>query len=209
MSESERRRRMRYDRVLIESARILAPQFDDAVLYFTGAQIELLRNVTQYLRRLETYVAEYHLGYYLTPTVADYDDLLAIVSDMEETLMGNENVIFGYRETLFGQSQSTVSGAGDKVLYFNTVPEGEVWRIEAFNARNEDTSCSRIQLVAAYPSGDTVVRRQENPAIDELVTYDGMLTLFDDCTLKAELYDCADGDFIRAELRGYIMDVPI
>lgn len=126
---SERRRKYRYDRILIESARILSPQFDAAVLYFTGAQIELLRNVTQYLRKLETYVAEYHPGYYLTPDESDYDDILAIVADLEETLMGNANVIFGYNDNLSERIYEDSDVNDDFTIETTQVPEGEMWRV--------------------------------------------------------------------------------
>jgi len=127
MSESERRRKYRYNRVMIETERILDPQFNDAVVFLTGAQIEMLRNVTQYLNRLDTYVSEQFLGYYLAPTVEDYDSILEIVADLEETLMGNENVIFGYNAVLqeFHNVQSDVND--DFVTSCAQVPEGEVW----------------------------------------------------------------------------------
>lgn len=208
MSESVRRRKYRYDRVLIESSRILNPQFDDAVVYLTGAQIEMLRNVSQYLNRLDTYVAEYNPGYYLTPTAADYDDLLEIVADLEETLMGNPNTLFGYKDTKNLANSDTVSGIGDRTLYSGPVPAGQVWRIEAFNASNEDTACSKIELMAGLPAGDSIVHRVLNPGVDELVSWNGMLTLKAPNNLLATFHDCADGDHISFDAHGYRMDIP-
>ena len=88
MSEPSHRRTYYRKRILIESARILAPQFDDGLLCITGAQIEMLRNLMPYLKRRSTFVSSYQVGHYFIPNDADWDDIQAIVADLEETLMG-------------------------------------------------------------------------------------------------------------------------
>lgn len=208
MTDPTRRRRYRYDRIVIEKARILDAQFDDAVLFFTGAQIELMRNMTEYLRRLETYCSDYHLGYYLTPTPEDYDSLMAIVASLEETLMGNPNTLFGYKGTKHLDNSTTVSGAGLKQLSTGTVPADELWRMETYDARNEDTVCSRIQLLIGSGTGSTIVHEVDNPGADELVQWTGLITLPPGASLIAKFYDCADGDKIKMEARGYTMAIP-
>ena len=54
----------------------------------TGAQLEMLRNLTQYLHRRSTFVAETHEGYYLAADNDDWDSIQAVVAELEETLMG-------------------------------------------------------------------------------------------------------------------------
>lgn len=88
MSEVERRRAFFAGRVLIETGRVLDPQFDDSLLCLTGAELELLRNVTAYMHRPETFVDSYHDGYYIMPDDDDYDTLQAVVAGLEEKLMG-------------------------------------------------------------------------------------------------------------------------
>lgn len=90
MTDALRRKRYVESRVLIETGRVLSPQFLDATLYITGAELELLRNMMAYLNRESTFVSEYGDGYYLTPTVAEWDALQAIVAHLEEMLMGEE-----------------------------------------------------------------------------------------------------------------------
>lgn len=86
---NEWRRKAYYDkRVLIDTERILDPQFDDSVLCLTGAQLELIRNLMQYLHRRSTFASEYELGYYLAPTEQEWDNLQVIVADLEDTIMG-------------------------------------------------------------------------------------------------------------------------
>lgn len=120
MSESWRRKTYYDKRVLIETARILSPQFDDSLLCITGAQLEMLRNLTQYLKRRSTFVSAYHEGYYDAPTEAEWDNLQAIVADLENTLMGCEeltNAVLGMAaelacicQALQGQLASTQPG---------------------------------------------------------------------------------------------------
>lgn len=93
MSTEWRRKTYYKPRVMINTARILDPQFSDGLMCITGPQIEMLRNVTQYLRRRSTFASEYHEGYYLAPDTSDWDDIQAIVSDLEETLMGCEELM--------------------------------------------------------------------------------------------------------------------
>ena len=90
MSEDWRRKSYYDPRVTIETDRVLTPQFADSVLCLTGAQLEMLRNLTAYLKRRSTFVSEYHDGYYLAPTNEQWDALQAIVADLEDTIMGCE-----------------------------------------------------------------------------------------------------------------------
>jgi hypothetical protein len=90
MSEDWRRKGYYDPRVLIDVPRVLDPQFYDSVLCLTGAQLEMLRNLTAYLARRSTFVSEYHDGYYLAPDNDEWDAIQAIVADLEEAIMGCE-----------------------------------------------------------------------------------------------------------------------
>lgn len=87
MTDILRRKRYVENRVLIETARILNPQFKSTILYVSGAQLEVLRNLMEYLNRRTTFASEYFNRYYLSPTAEEWDSLLAIVADLEEKLM--------------------------------------------------------------------------------------------------------------------------
>lgn len=100
MSEVWRRKTYYKPRVMIETVRILSPQYDDALLCITGAELEMLRNLTQYLKRRSTFVSEYQEGYYLAPSTADWDDVQAIVANLEEKLMGCEELMQVFTDML-------------------------------------------------------------------------------------------------------------
>ncbi|GAG90115.1 unnamed protein product, partial [marine sediment metagenome] len=88
MSEVWRRKSYYEPRVLIDTSRVLTPHFDDALVCLTGAELEMLRNLTQYLHRRATFAASYQETYYYAPTEAEWDDIQAIVANLEEKLMG-------------------------------------------------------------------------------------------------------------------------
>lgn len=87
MADELRRRGYVEGMVLMETERILDAQFKSTILEVTGAQLEILRNLTAYPNRRESFVSEYHPQYYLIPTDAEWDNLLAIVANLEERLM--------------------------------------------------------------------------------------------------------------------------
>ena len=93
MTESWRRKAYYDKRVLLDVDRILDPQFDDILVCLTGAQVEMLRNMMQYLHRRSTFVSEYENEYYLAPTSAQWDTLQDIVADLELTLMGCPEIV--------------------------------------------------------------------------------------------------------------------
>lgn len=82
-----RRREYFEGQVLIETDRILDPQFKSTIVTVSGAQLELLRNLMAYLNRESTFVSQYGDRYYLTPTVSEWDNLLTVVASLEEKLM--------------------------------------------------------------------------------------------------------------------------
>lgn len=205
---SEERRGYRTNRVLIESDRILSPQFDDAVVFLSGAQIEMLRNMTQYLRRLDTYASAYHPTHYLTPDVSDYDAILAIVSDLEEVLMGNPNTIWGYKDTVSIIEDRWNAWVGDNELSEAVVPEGEVHKVEAISARNFDSVCSRIIIRIEAVGRDIVLADVASPAADIPVLWNGSITLIESERIAVDFEGCTVDDHIGFYGIAYQMDVP-
>ena len=73
---------------MVETARVLNSGFDATIICLTGAELELLRNMTQYLHRRSTFVSEYHENYYLAPDNNEWNELDALVANLEDKLMG-------------------------------------------------------------------------------------------------------------------------
>ena len=208
VSESERRRNYRYNRVLIDSERILDPQFDDAVVFLSGAQVEMLRNVTQYLRRLETYVDERHLGYYITPDATDYDDILEIVADLEETLMGNPNTIWGYAAQWAEWLGETKSGDGAFFAVTAAVPADYVYVLQSAFVRNATTAKPAASITAYVDAKDYTLARALTLAGTAPLEWNGCITLKEGDYIKMYIAGCLNGDSIRSGVVGYKMVVP-
>lgn len=208
MSEAERRRNYRYDRVLIETTRILSPQFNPAVVYLTGAQIELLRNMTQYLRRLETYVTTYAEGYYLTPTVADYDDLLAIVADLEETLMGNDNTIWGYEDTIFASVGRvlTADATYNRILF--TCPAGYIYIIHGVSSINMTTALETRHRINDGAAAHEIAVVDPQPADKWMITGPVRYVLKEGDYLMVSMFGALTGDETYVRAFGIKMKVP-
>jgi len=140
MSEAERRTRYVLGRILIESSRILSPQFGAQGISLSGAQVELLRNITAYLRRDTTFVDEYHGGYYLRATTSDFDDIQATVADLEDKLMAVENTLWGYNDRLVYPESEVCDNASYFTVSIGPVPSDEVWSIENALVRHDHGS---------------------------------------------------------------------
>jgi len=193
---------------MIEAARILSPQFDDAVLYFTGAQIELLRNVVEYLRRLETYTVEYHLGYYLTPTVEDYDDLMSIVANLEEKLMGNPNTIWGYKDTYSEVTAYTYYSTGGKQQQSDAVPEGYVYVLTGLSCYFTSGTCSAMYLQLETEHYTLRMAYDASPTVNVPLFVSGAFPLKEGEFITAAFVVDSQPCAVRLDLAGYKMVVP-
>ena len=208
MSEIERRRRYRYNHVLIESARILDPQFSDAVVFLSGAQIELLRNVTQYLNRQDTYVAEYEGNYYLVPTDEDFDSIQAIIADLEETLMGNPNTIWGYKDQWF--ANPTEISVGDSATYVETsaVPAGYVYVLEHYTYYHTAGIACNCNLIANLGGANPII--DSAPAVpSDDPQYDNVrITLKEGDTIQLRVTGLPVDELATLRCLGFQMVVP-
>ncbi len=205
---TEQRRKYAHNRVLIESARILSAQFDDAVIYVSGAQLELLRNVTQYLNRITTYVDEAHVDYYLVPDAEDFDDILSIVADLEEVLMGNPNTIWGYKEQWYEQKVGTSTGESTTKAITTAVPAGYVYVLENVFFYHSDTTTRACQLYADVQTGNVSLWAAPSQPADESIKLPANVTLKEGDTVVWNIEQLADTKTCLLRVLGYKMVVP-
>lgn len=141
------------NRVLVDAKAFLNPQFADAVLFLTGGHIELLRNLMQYANRRTTWVSDYYVGYYLSPDDFDWDLIQRRVAELEYTLMGNNNVIWGYTDRYADSVTELSMPAGNSDILGAVVPEGEVWEVTGLSFETTSTSCTGVRV--GYDAGAT------------------------------------------------------
>lgn len=208
MTDTARRRKYSEDRVLIESSRVLSTTFGPAVIYLTGPQVEMLRNVAQYLRRQETYVAAYASGYYLTPTVEDFDDVLAIVADLEETLMGNPNTIWGYSDRWTQFKMATSTGAYFTYCVTSEVPAGYVYVLEHWNAYHLADDPLGVLVGLGSTASTPVLYDAPNVAGNDIIKQSEYLTLKEGDVLAVRFTSLPEGDGARLRVWGHKMIVP-
>jgi len=208
MSESERRFRYVSDRVLVDAGRILDPQFDDALVYLTGAQVEMLRNVSQYLDRRQTYVTNYGPGYYLCPADEDFDTILAIAADLEETLMGNPNTIWGYFDRVAETDFAISTGDALTVVESTHVPAGEVWVMNVVQSFHSDATPRSCTIAGRSAAAAVAMNFNAAQTEDEMLLWTGSIILKEDDYVRCSATNLATGETIIGTFWGYKMKVP-
>lgn len=209
MTNGDRRARYNSSRVLIEASRILGePQFPNAVLFLSGIELELLRNLTQYLHRSETFVDEYHDDYYLYPDAADMDDIDGIVAALEETLMGNPNTIWGYLDRLHSVEDDTITEGTGFFQNHDAVPAGEVWRVVGYNLWTNLDGSATIPFAILGGAACAMSTTMYPSANAYIVVAPFDLIMKEGDNLRVNWGGLVVGQRIISNLWGYKMDVP-
>lgn len=153
MSEDWRRKKYYRSRVLIDTDRILNPQFDDALVCITGPQLEMLRNLTQYLHRRSSYVSEYGATTYLGPSNDEWDIVEDIVADLELALMGCEEMLAELRAISRAIRGITGPSSITPGLIENFVDSGELQWEDDYGTdtiAGDAKRCATAQLVWSF-----------------------------------------------------------
>lgn len=209
MSEATTQRRYSDLIVLVEGARVLESSFPTIGLVLTGSELEILRNMMNYATRRTTYVEAYHDSYYLAVTDDDWLDIETIVSVLEGKLMGNENTLWGYNESLYLRQASTVSGTTVFDQRHTTVPEGEVWIVTGVTWLSLMAGGSvNIQVKSA--AIDYPVTKTQTWTVDEWSGESGLyLVLKEGDLVEFAFYDLAEGQHVKSNVNGYKMKVEV
>lgn len=202
------RRKYVYGRVLIDVARVLSSNFPAVTIVLSGEQLEMLRNVTQYLSAETTYVDAYFTDYYETPSAEDMDSVLSIVADLEVKLMAETNVPWGYYVRWYEIKTDGDADLGTNDLWTDAVDEGYVYVLEFADAANLDSVSTH--LFAAGSGTDLVVFHASFDAPSGLSTLTGMtrITLREGDRIRVRFANCTAGDSLQARFWGYKMRVP-
>lgn len=195
-------------RVLVNAKTFLNTEFADAVLFLTGGHIELLRNLMQYANRRTTWVSDYYIGYYLSPDDTDWDLIQQRVAELEHTLMGNNNVIFGYNERITEDLGGIKSGDGQYAELSTAVPAGYVHRIEAVTIRNNTMARGGTGIWLYDGSDYYAIAYELSPSLSVPLLAVGPFTLQEGDQVNVRMGSCLNGDSIEAGLWGYAMEVP-
>jgi len=195
------------DRVLIDVKRILTPQFAGITIRIDGAQVELLRNIVSYLHQERTFVSEYHGTYYLTASDADFDDLSAIVADLEEKLMGNKNTIFGVSIRLHEFLDATKSGDGQFNVASTVVPAGEIHVVESASLSNYTRDAGISSITVSSAAGAHVIKGATTMTRYIPLLNDESIVLWAGDYIRFIVNTCLDNDDMRCGLWGYIMEI--
>ena len=208
MSEVERRTKYVEGRILIDAARVLSSPFYDGVLYFTGAQIEVLRNLAHYADRIETFVDEYDATSYLVPDNDDWDDIQAIIADLEETLMGNPNTLWGYASGWNEEDTEVSTGESYTQAETAAVPAGYVYVLEHWTVLHNQGTALGVTL--KVDGANTLPTLFDAPALASMDLAYGTthITLTEDDHIHFRVYGLSSGKNAILRAWGHKMIVP-
>jgi len=201
------RRNYRQGRMYIEAARILNPQFDGIELELTGAQVELLRNVTMLFHSQDAFVDAYHNGYYMNASDTDYDDIQAIVADLENKLMGGQTMLWGYHDTYREEQYDLDADTATITLTFSIVPADEIWVITQWVVVNEDTRTTNNTLKVSLPTASFDVASVHPDAPNHRTGTSVFVPLKTGERLEIRVEGCQQDDVIYGWVTGYKIDV--
>jgi len=208
MSEEEQQFGYVYDRILIESSRVASSDFPDILVWLTGQDLEILRNIVSYATRRTTFVNEYHDSYYKVADDTDWAIIESIVAELEYKLMGNGNVPFGFNDVYQEAEFDDDVGSPTTELTFSLVPEGEVWVITQWVAVNEDTRTTNNMLRVETPTAVfNCAARHPDVANHKVGTSVHVVIDFGQ-RVQVVFEGCSMGDVVRAWISGYKMMVP-
>lgn len=208
MVDTERKRHYRSARVLISGPRVITPQFAGTTITLTGGQVELLRNITQYLHRRSTFVGAYYDQYYLTVNDDDWDEISAIIADLEEKLMGSDNILFGYNDRYAVEQWDTSNTAGPYACNLPGPPDGEMWRVFGISCYRNTNADTTARCVLVIPTKQINMDEIETPAINTPYRLDVDCILKHGDNLTVAYQGCTNGEVLITSAWGYKMKVP-
>lgn len=195
-------------RVLIDGKAFLNTTINPAVMYFTPGQIELMRNLMQYANRRETFVSDYYIGYYLIPTDADWNLIQQEVADLEETLMGNNNILWGYSDQYYDVLQDLSMPAGVQDMYGSVVPAGEVWEVTGMSFIHSSATINRVRIGFLDGALYVTVGEVMAPAASTLYSFNMDAILKEGDKLYYRFYNLTLDDDVYGWAWGSKMEVP-
>lgn len=208
MVDVTRKQQYSDQRVLVKAKNFLNPDFSDACLYFTGGHIELMRNLVDYANRRSTFVSDYYTGYYTSPNDEDWDLIQQRVADLEETLMGNNNVVWGYKDKWKEWESRVMGGAGTFAGSTDDVPAGEIYVLHNVTLRNLTGARGAANIQVDDGVRYLELAYSDGLAVKELMSWKGPLVLEEGDSIHWTMDGCLEGDSLKAYAMGYKMEVP-
>jgi len=167
-----------------------------------------MRNLVQYANRQSTYVAEYEGGTYLTPDDADWDDIQAIVADLEETLMGNPNTLWGYADRYLRHQSDTSDVDGTFIINLPKPTAGTIHRLDGFAVYRDTNPGSFARVQINIPGGPEVVEDVMVPTVGLFTPGSVRFIVTDADNIRIAFAGSTIGEVVEANAWGYVMVVP-
>lgn len=117
--------------------------------------------------------------------------------------------VWGYSEIYGEEIEDVDADAGTNQLLGSEVPPGEVWIVQAAQARDRDHIPTTITVQGHVNLQFMVLRQEATPAAAAWVYWTGLLTLSYGDRVQADIAGCTAGDHIEFRACGYKMKLDL
>jgi hypothetical protein len=194
--------RYRGDPILIDTSRVLESTLPSMTVALSGGQAEILRNLCQYAELPATFVSSYETVGYTTPSESEWDELQAVVADLERRLMGNENTPLGIYERV-ADTHSETATAGTNAIVAATVPAGFFYTLSHLAFANTTTVCT-VQVEIHTTSKTLVFFPVTSIPVNTYVPLPMRnMVLAEGDYVRFVFLGCVAGDTLKAQVWGY------
>jgi hypothetical protein len=207
VGEDEFRYRYKEDRVLLDYRQFLPDEGVGQAVFLTDPELQMLRNMCEYLDRRSTWVFQYGIGYYDAPSNDDWDMIQGLVAELEGKLMPTGNVCWGYADSLLLQDSTGDADPGTNVFALDAVPTGEIWIVNGISLVNINSPWQGV--VDAYLAGGIATVYSNYTGIAaQWGTWNGILIVLKEGEhLNFSIFGCTAGDDLYCNAWGYKMAV--
>lgn len=145
MLEQERLKPYVWNKLLYEWEQDFASNFPQLVIEITGPEVSILRNAIWTATQRDHWTSEYTAAGYKVPDDTEWDEITALVANLEAKLMGNDNVNLGFNDNVYVEDTQQL-GQVNGSIYTAACPAGEVWTIQNANAVCTGSTTNIVQI---------------------------------------------------------------
>lgn len=117
------------------------------------------------------------------------------------------NLAWGYHDSYGEEVDETSVGAGSTVVVGATVPEGEVWKVEAIAIYHNDTVNREVSMNVNVNTENIGLNYSASLAPATRLFWNGAVTLAEDDYVRIVCVGLASGKYIRVQAVGYKMNI--
>lgn len=194
-------------RILIDANRTIDSSFPKIGVILHGEELEILRNLLEYANRIESFVDEYDDNTYVVPDDDTWEKLQTITASLEGKLMGNDNTIWAYHNTLTLSDDYTTVSTSPYNQEFDTVPEGEIWVVQGVSIMS-DVAPGILHVYHKFTGGVVAITDTLSWTVGQFTAARGLHAHLEEGDfIRLAWYGLSSGQRLLSSIWGYKMKI--